>query len=392
MRAVIIGAGRIGRGFLASLLTRNGVKLTFIDANQALVEQMNAEKEYVVHVMGNEEKNTLVKDYEVVALSDSQKITKALTKADFVFTAVGGKHLPSVGELIGDIYHFAYEQSQSLKKVFVTCENWLTPADDLFASITKKLTEEEKLLFEKDNDVTQAVVRASGTSAPEGVFLTNPMDTWVQDYWILPIDKKRIVKNELPNWKYFEFKEDFGNMLYQKIYTNNTSVALIAYLGHLKGYSILSDASNDPEIVEILDEGYREINRALIVVLGVSEESQLEFARVAKEKYQDRKIVDNITRIARDPLRKLSRTDRLIGPAKMCLEAGFEPKALALAIAAALYYEETEDQAAVELKKLRQQFGTIGVLTRISGLDKNDPLVKLILAAEEQLKQKKMIK
>ncbi len=46
---------------------------------------------------------------------------------------------------------------------------------------------------------------------------------------------------------------------------------------------MFADAANDPEIVPILEEAYREINAALIHGLGVTEESQLKFSKRAKE-------------------------------------------------------------------------------------------------------------
>ncbi|MGG5333255.1 NAD-binding protein [Enterococcus sp. AZ163] len=392
MKAIIIGAGRIGRGFVASLLKRNQVELTFFDVNPSVVEQLNEYKTYTVHVLGNAEKDTVIDHYQAYLLSDKERLATELAESTVVFTAVGGKNLAGVGEKISEAYHELYQQNQLPKNVFITCENWLTPAEELHEAILNGLSEAEQNKFEDGNDVSQAVIRASGTSAPADFDLKNQMDTWVQDYWEIPVDQARITVNQLPDWQYFKFDPQFGKMLYQKIYTNNTSVALIAYLGSLKGYTVLSDAANDPEIVELLDQGYDEINRALIAQLQVSEESQLEFSQIAKEKYQSRTIIDAVDRIVRDPIRKLSPTDRLIGPAKMALDSGFEPRALAKAIAAALYYDNEEDPVSVKLQEMRKEKGDIKTLEELSGLKENDALLKLVLAAIDELKEKEWIK
>lgn len=55
--------------------------------------------------------------------------------------------------------------------------------------------------------------------------------------------------------------DHFGNFLTQKMYTNNTSNAVIAYTGYLLGYDILADAANSPEIQKLLDSAYKEIIR-----------------------------------------------------------------------------------------------------------------------------------
>ena len=41
MKAIILGAGRIGRGFVTQLLTLNHVDITYFDASDAMVDQMN---------------------------------------------------------------------------------------------------------------------------------------------------------------------------------------------------------------------------------------------------------------------------------------------------------------------------------------------------------------
>ena len=55
-------------------------------------------------------------------------------------------------------------------------------------------------------------------------------------------------------------------------------------------------------------------------------------------KYQDTAIRDPIERNARDPVRKLSRYDRLMGPTYLCLKHGLPCENLAVGVAAALRY------------------------------------------------------
>ena len=48
MKAIILGAGRIGRGFVTELMTLNNIQVTFFDAMPAMVESLNREKEYTI--------------------------------------------------------------------------------------------------------------------------------------------------------------------------------------------------------------------------------------------------------------------------------------------------------------------------------------------------------
>ena len=92
-------------------------------------------------------------------------------------------------------------------------------------------------------------------------------------------------KGELPEVKGVYLMEHFGHFLEQKMYTNNTSNAVIAYNGYLYGYEILPEAAVSPQIAPLLDEVYPEINAALVAELGVDPEKQAALAKKARAKY-----------------------------------------------------------------------------------------------------------
>ena len=90
---------------------------------------------------------------------------------------------------------------------------------------------------------------------------------------------------------------------------------------------------------------------------------------------------DTVFRLGRDPLRKLAPDDRLVAPARLAEKAGIEPKALALAIAAALRFAPPEDPIAMELQNRIQQEGLTGVLESASGIRAVEPLGRLVQQA-----------
>ena len=391
MKAVIIGAGRIGRGFVTELLTKNNVSLTFFDYNKDLVQEMNRNRKYTIHVLGNASKNSEISGYQAFSIDDDAALAKEWKSTDFIFTAVGGKNLKIVAAFIAKAFSRVYA-AQAIKNInIVTCENWIEPAKELKEAILSNLSAEEQKVFKNYVGVSESVIMASGVSAPPNEVVTNSVDTWVQDFWYLPIDKSRII-GEIPKWEYFSFIDGFGDLLQQKLYTNNTSVALIAYLGYLKGHTYVADAANDPEIEEILDLAYQEINQALIKGLNIDEKSQLVFSKRAKEKYQNRDIIDVLVRIARDPIRKLSPADRLIGPAQLALKAGVKPYAISLAAAAALFFDYPEDKDAVKLKEMRLEKGIDGILKDICELKTEDELYAMIMESIEELKKRHWLK
>ena len=92
-------------------------------------------------------------------------------------------------------------------------------------------------------------------------------------------------------------------------------------------------------------------------------------------RFENEYITDDVTRVARSPLRKLGANDRLVGPAKKIKE----PNALAEGIAAALRFDYKDDPEAVELQKLIAEKGTSAVLQDICGIQPHEPLHGIVL-------------
>ena len=252
MKAIILGAGRIGRGFVTELMTLNNIQVTFFDAMPAMVESLNREKEYTIHVLGNPDLDLRKTDVVAYETSDTDKLSQCWQEADFVFTACGGKNLKSVGATLASAFKKMAAAGKLHVSNIVTCENWIDPAKDLKEGILENLSAQEAEEFEKYTGVSEAVILCTGTGAPDPSKVTNPMDTWVQNLRYLPIDRDRI-KGEIPKLEYVEFVPAFGDLLKQKIYTNNTSVATVAYLGRLVGKTYVAESANDPQIEPIVD-------------------------------------------------------------------------------------------------------------------------------------------
>jgi mannitol-1-phosphate 5-dehydrogenase len=94
-----------------------------------------------------------------------------------------------------------------------------------------------------------------------------------------------------------------------------------------------------------------------------------------------------VERNARDPLRKLARHDRLVGPACLCLEHGIAPEHLATAIAAALQYNPPADPAAQRLQQRLQCEGLPVVLKEVCGIDPDGELGEKVRARYPRVRE-----
>ena len=91
-------------------------------------------------------------------------------------------------------------------------------------------------------------------------------------------------------------------------------------------------------------------------------------------------LPDTVDRVGRQPLRKLSRSERLIGPAAELAERGVRPRHLLATVEAALSFDVPEDPESVELQQLLRTLTAAEATERITGLQPADPLYADVLA------------
>ena len=93
----------------------------------------------------------------------------------------------------------------------------------------------------------------------------------------------------------------------------------------------------------------------------------------------ERYISDEVTRVARNPKRKLSAADRLVSPANQLMQRGRKPSALAKTIAAALKFDYAEDKEAVEIQNYIRTEGMEKAITHFTDIPADSKLFEMIM-------------
>lgn len=101
-------------------------------------------------------------------------------------------------------------------------------------------------------------------------------------------------------------------------------------------------------------------------------------------RFKNPDISDDLERVGRSPLRKISRQDRFVSPALKLLDLGIEPANIAKAIAAALRFKSENDKESLELTAYVAAEGVRATLVKYSGLDTDSKLIDLVEAAYHQ--------
>ena len=372
--AVVFGAGRIARGFVGNLLGLEGFGITFVDVSQQAVDELRARGRYTVHILGAPERSSVVENVSAV-LSGSEDLVALLLEADVVFVSVGGANLGAVGSTIARAIAPRLVEGRPLN--IVVCENWRAAGLTLKESIAAELAQAGQQFPEELLGVAESTIMRSAVDATAEQLASDPLAVQSQNYWSLPIDGEALVPG-MPEIRYLDHVTNFHNALERKLYTYNCGNATISYLGWLKGYKLLSEAANDPEIEKIVTGTYREMGEAMVNTHGYDPAEQVEYAATSLRKFQDATIVDPLTRQVRDPLRKLSRHDRLVGAAVFAFEAGVRPDSVAIGIAAALRYRNPSDESSVRMGAMIEDLGLPMALAQIGGIPEDSPIIALV--------------
>jgi mannitol-1-phosphate 5-dehydrogenase len=90
-----------------------------------------------------------------------------------------------------------------------------------------------------------------------------------------------------------------------------------------------------------------------------------------------------VWRVGRQPLRKLSRHERFIGPAAEAIERRLPVDALVDAMGAALRFDDPEDAQSVDLQRMLREQDADAFTASVTGLDPQHPLYPRVRALVE---------
>ena len=104
-------------------------------------------------------------------------------------------------------------------------------------------------------------------------------------------------------------------------------------------------------------------------------------------RFANPKLGDTVTRVGRQPLRKLGRRDRLLGPIYLARLFDLPTDNLARAVAAAFLFDIKDDPESVELQNKVQQMGIEDAVVTITGFERDSRELSAVLKAYHELKQ-----
>jgi mannitol-1-phosphate 5-dehydrogenase len=370
-KAVHFGAGNIGRGFIGLVLHNAGYEVVFADVNAELIDALARSTSYLVREVGAAASISTVDNYRALnSATHEAEVIREIASADVVTTAVGPPILRFVAPVIAAA--LAKRAPTRAPLAIMACENAIGATDILREHVMDSLA--DPLLAQRAVFANTAVDRIV-PGQPEG----DGLDVTVEAFFEWAIESAPF-GDAVPVIPDAHFVENLDPYIERKLFTVNTGHATTAYHGFLAGATSIAEAISMPvvrrEVLAVLAE-----TKALLVNKhAFSELVQQDYIDANLARFASEELADTVERVGRQPLRKLSRHERFVGPAAELAEHGISPEALVRAMGAALRFDVPDDLQSVELTQLLASQSAHGFTRQVTGLTPSHPLFSAVTA------------
>lgn len=369
-KAVMYGAGNIGKGFIGEIFYRSGYHTTFVDVNKTTVDLLNKDGKYPIFVTNDTEYLTeWVEDVSAIDGTDREAVIDAIAECDIMATALGANILPIVAPVIAAAISKRRSLGARPLNIFI-CENLIGSGAYLHGLVKPHIPESDLEYFENMIGFVSVCVGRTVPKTPDAILAEYPLAACTEPYCELPVDAEgfRPVGCEMPPLVGLVPFSPFEFFIERKLLIHNMGHALIAYLAHLKGHRSITEAMYDAEIKYILTRALVESARALSKRHNAPLDDSLEFVEELMIRFENKMLEDTPLRVGRDSKRKLSAGDRLVGAFNCVKEQGGIPAHIAVGIAAGYLFDDPADPISVEVSAYAAEHGLSAALERYSNI------------------------
>ncbi|WP_307756521.1 mannitol-1-phosphate 5-dehydrogenase [uncultured Alistipes sp.] len=380
-KAIQFGAGNIGRGFIGAVLEQAGYHVVFADVNEEIVRRLDQDKAYTVEIMDTVCEKQRVTDISAVD-SRSEALAAEIARAQIVTTAVGLTVLPRIAGAIAAGIAERMKQGVEEPMNIIACENGIRASSQLKEAVLTHLDDAQRAWCEQfvgfpDCSVDRIVPPVKSE---------NPVDVVVERFFEWNVERDAF-KGAVPEIAGMNLAGNLIAYIERKLFTLNTGHAITAYLGRMKGHQTICQSISDKQIHAIVKAAMRESGRGLTSLYGFDRDAHFAYIDKIIGRFENPYLCDDVTRVGREPLRKLSAGDRLVNPILTARQYGVATPNLLLGIGAALHYCNPEDAQSAEMLGMIEQSGLEGAMARITGLPATDPLLPLAAQAYTEVER-----
>ena len=360
MKALHFGGGNIGRGFIGKILAEAGYEVVFADINMTVIDRLNQDHGYTVHVVGEGvDQQETVQNVRGISSGDEAAVRAEISDATLVTTAVGPPVLEILAPLLARSLAARYRAGGAPLNI-IACENMVRGSSFLKEKVLAAAGDDAALIDANTGFVDCAVDRivppVRGGDADPLAVTVEVFSEWIVD--------STQFKGAVPAIAGMIATDKLMAFIERKLFTLNTGHTALAYLGHIAGKKTVGEAMQDDTIRQAAEAVMKESGAVLIRRYGFDPAAHRAYIDKILKRFANPYLHDDIDRVARQPLRKLGAQERFIKPLNGMLEYDLPHEATVRAIAATLHYHNPDDPQAVEMQYYRQAHGIAATLAK----------------------------
>lgn len=383
-KAVHFGGGNIGRGFVAEFLHKSGYEVIFVDVMDSIIEQLQKITSYTVTEIGEDgERDFTIDHYRAInSKHEMDKVVHEIATADVVTCAVGPNILKFVAEPVAKAIE---ARTLDYPIAVIACENAINATTTWKGFIESKLSEETlKNIDAKARYANSAIDRIVPQQDPNA-----GLNVKIEKFFEWCVEQKPFENGgKKPVIEGVHYVDDLEPYIERKLFTVNTSHATAAYYGHNRKIPYIHEVLQNKELHDIVRAAVKETAHLIVSKHGISTQEQEDYVEKIVKRISNPTLKDNVERVGRAPLRKLSRKERFVGPAAQLAEKGEKVDALLGAIEMAYRFQNVEgDEESVELAKILKNNSAEDVVNQVNGLDKAHPLFEKIVPIVKKVQE-----
>ncbi|MBN1262632.1 MAG: hypothetical protein JXB35_18265, partial [Anaerolineae bacterium] len=313
------------------------------------------------------------------SFKEPDDVVRAILSASLVTTSVGTRSLPDIAPLIAAGIVRRAERAVAAPLNVMICENMQDASATFRGMVAVHIPTVHRAYFESHSGFVDVVVGRTIPRPTVDMLRAHDCSLIIADgYKELPANRPRFV-GQLPHIVGLKPVDNFKAYIDRKLYLHNCGHAIMGYLGYLRGHTFTYEALEDADIHSVVERAFAEAKAGLHNAHGIPEAELDEHITLLLPRLANRALPDTLIRLGRDPLRKLSPKERLVGAARLAEKAGVSPEALSWGIAAGYLFDYAEDSLAVALQRRLTDEGLDIVMAGVSRIAKDEPLGRLVL-------------
>lgn len=382
-KAVHFGAGNIGRGFIGEILSKNGFEIYFVDTNKAIIDELNTRHSYEIGIASSSPEKISVSGVFGINNGENPKdVIEAIAQADIVTTAIGPNILPYIAELVAKGIQKRKEENKQVQIDIIACENMIGGSEFLEKKVAEYLSDSDKVYLANYIGFPNAAVDriVPGQKHEDLLYVeVEPFCEWV-------IDESQI-KNKSFKLEGVHYASNLEPFIERKLFSVNSGHATVAYSSAYKGYKTILEGLQHKEILSAL-KGVQKETRALLLAKWpqyFTEEDLISYHQMIISRFANPKIIDEVTRVARTPIRKLGYDERFIRPIRELNERGLSYQNHLDIVGKIFAYQDENDSQSVQLQEKLSTMDLQRLIEEVTGLSNK----KIILEIELVIKKYK---